>query len=72
MKRRHLLMLPGVAMMSRPGTLRAGRDAAQDAFFNFNYHWPLHGFGLPDSALKNIYRGAALSAFKQAQSSARA
>src|SRR5262249_2941772 len=25
-----------------------------------NYHWPMHGFALPDSILKNVYRGNAL------------
>jgi hypothetical protein len=43
----------------------------QDLFFNFNYHWPMHGFGLPDDVLKKIYRETALSAFKQARSTAR-
>ena len=39
----------------------------QDFFFNFNYHWPLYGMALPDKVLKNVYRDAALSAFKQAR-----
>lgn len=43
----------------------------QDLFFNFNYHWPMHGFGLPDDVLKKVYRDTALNAFKQARSSAR-
>jgi hypothetical protein len=43
----------------------------QDLFFNFNYHWPMHGFGLPDDVLKKVYRETALSAFKQARSTAR-
>jgi hypothetical protein len=43
----------------------------QDLFFNFNYHWPMHGFGLPDNVLKKVYRETALSAFKQARSTAR-
>ncbi|HYK91533.1 MAG TPA: amidohydrolase family protein [Acidobacteriota bacterium] len=45
---------------------------AQDVYFNFNYHWPLHGFGLPDDVLKKVYREAALAAFKQARNSAKA
>ena len=45
---------------------------AQDVYFNFNYHWPLHGFGLPDDVLRKIYRETALSAFKQAQANAKA
>lgn len=43
----------------------------QDLYFNFNYHWPMHGFGLPDDVLKKVYRETALSAFKQARSAAR-
>lgn len=45
---------------------------AQDVYFNFNYHRPLHGFGLPDEALRKIYRNTALSAFKQARANAKA
>ncbi len=44
----------------------------QDLYFNFNYHWPMHGLGLPDDVLKKIYRENALNAFRQARSSARA
>jgi predicted TIM-barrel fold metal-dependent hydrolase len=44
----------------------------RDLFFNFDYHWPLHGLGLPDDVLRKVYREAALSAFKQARSSATA
>jgi hypothetical protein len=43
----------------------------QDLFFNFNYHWPMHGFALPDDVLKKVYRETALSAFRQARSTAR-
>jgi hypothetical protein len=43
----------------------------QDLFFNFNYHWPMHGFGLPDDVLKKVYRETALGAFRQARSTAR-
>jgi hypothetical protein len=45
---------------------------AQDVYFNFNYHWPLHGFGLPDDVLRKVYRETALAAFKQARGAARA
>jgi uncharacterized protein len=38
--------------------------------FNFNYHWPLHGFGLPDDVLKKVYRENALRAFQQARNNA--
>ncbi len=43
----------------------------QDLFFNFNYHWPMHGFGLPDDVLKKVYRETALSVFRQARNTAR-
>lgn len=42
-----------------------------DLFFNFNYHWPMHGFGLPDDTLRKVYRETALNAFSRARSSAR-
>ena len=31
------------------------RGKAGSANFNFNYHWALNGFGLPDDVLKKIY-----------------
>jgi uncharacterized protein len=43
----------------------------QDFYFNFNYHWPMYGMGLPDDVLKKVYRDAALSAFKLAKSKAK-
>jgi hypothetical protein len=43
----------------------------QDLYFNFNYHWPMHGFGLPDDVLRKMYRETALNAFKQAQKNAK-
>ena len=43
----------------------------QDLYFNFNYHWPMHGFGLSDDVLKKVYRETALTAFKQARSAAK-
>ena len=39
----------------------------RDLYFNFDYHWPMHGFGLPDALLKKMYRDNALKAFKQAR-----
>jgi predicted TIM-barrel fold metal-dependent hydrolase len=39
----------------------------RDLYFNFDYHWPMHGFGLTDALLKKIYRENALKAFKQAR-----
>jgi predicted TIM-barrel fold metal-dependent hydrolase len=43
----------------------------QDFYFNFNYHWPMYGMGLPDDVLKKVYHESALSAFKLAQSKAK-
>jgi predicted TIM-barrel fold metal-dependent hydrolase len=37
----------------------------QDLYFNFDYHWPMHGLGLPDEVLKKVYRDTALAAFAQ-------
>ena len=34
----------------------------------YDYHWPLHGFGLPDALLTKIYRDNALEAFRRARS----
>lgn len=31
------------------------RGKVESANFNFNYHWTLNGFGLPDDVLKKIY-----------------
>jgi uncharacterized protein len=39
----------------------------QDLYFNFDYHWPMHGLGLPDDVLKKVYRETALAAFAQAR-----
>jgi predicted TIM-barrel fold metal-dependent hydrolase len=39
----------------------------RDLFFNFDYHWPMHGLGLPDVLLRKIYRDNALKAFRQAR-----
>lgn len=44
---------------------------AQDLFFNFNYHWPMHGLGLPDDVLKKMYSQTVLDAFTQARSAAK-
>ena len=42
----------------------------QDLNFNFNYHWPLNGFGLSDGVLKKVYRENALKAFERARNNA--
>jgi predicted TIM-barrel fold metal-dependent hydrolase len=34
----------------------------------YDYHWPLHGLGLPDGALKKIYRDTALEVYRRARS----
>lgn len=39
----------------------------RDLYFNFDYHWPMHGLGLPGPLLKKIYRDNALTAFKRAR-----
>jgi uncharacterized protein len=39
----------------------------QDLYFNFDYHWPMNGFGLPDPILKKVYRDNLKRAFAQAQ-----
>jgi hypothetical protein len=39
----------------------------RDLYFNFDYHWPMHGLGLPDALLKKIYRDNAAAAFKRAR-----
>ncbi|HEY2013413.1 MAG TPA: amidohydrolase family protein [Bryobacteraceae bacterium] len=39
----------------------------RDINFNFDYHWPLYGLGLPDPVLKKVYRDNALRAFQQAR-----
>ena len=44
---------------------------AQDVYFNFNYHWPMHGFGLPDDLLKRVYRDNAMNAIAQARKAAK-
>jgi predicted TIM-barrel fold metal-dependent hydrolase len=34
----------------------------------FNYHWPLHGFGLPNDVLKKVYAENARKVFQKARS----
>ncbi len=41
----------------------------QDLYFNFDYHWPMNGFGLPDPVLKKVYRDNLRRAFDQARKS---
>ena len=31
----------------------------------FNYHWAMNGFGLPDSVLKKVYRENALKLLRK-------
>ena len=42
----------------------------RDQYFNYNYHWPLNGLGLPDAVLKKIYHDNAAKAFQRAKSAA--
>jgi hypothetical protein len=46
------------------------RGLVETANFNFNYHWTLNAFGLPDNVLKKIYHDNALNIFKKAQENA--
>jgi hypothetical protein len=39
----------------------------RDLNFNFDYHWPLNGFGLPDAILKKVYADNARRAFQRAR-----
>jgi len=39
-----------------------------DLNFNFDYHWPLHGFGLPDKVLKKVYGENAKRVLQSARS----
>lgn len=47
-----------------------GRGLVDTANFNFNYHWTLNAFGLPDNLLKNIYHDNAINILKKAQENA--
>jgi uncharacterized protein len=42
----------------------------RDQYFNYNYHWPLYGFGLPAPVLKDVYHDNAQRAFQQARKNA--
>ena len=42
----------------------------QDLYFNFNYHWPMYGLGLPDDVLKKVYSENAKAVFQKVRSSA--
>jgi len=46
------------------------RGKVETANFNFNYHWTLNGFGLPDDVLNKIYHDNAVNIFKKAQENA--
>ena len=43
------------------------RGKVETANFNFNYHWTLNGFGLPDDVLKKIYYDNMASIMARAQ-----
>ena len=40
----------------------------QDLYFNFDYHWPMHGIGLPDAVLKKVYGDNARKLFQRTRS----
>ena len=42
----------------------------RDLNFNFDYHWALNGFGLPDSILKKVYADNARRVFQRAKANA--
>ena len=43
-------------------------ESLDEHFYEFtNYHWPQHGFGLPDDVLVKLYRENMLAARKQAK-----
>jgi predicted TIM-barrel fold metal-dependent hydrolase len=52
-------------------TFRILESLDEHFYENYQYHWPLHGLGLPDDVLRKVYRETALNAFKQAQNNAR-
>ena len=48
-------------------------ETEDEHFYNrefFNYHWPLHGFALPDDVLKKLYGVNARAIFERARRSA--
>jgi uncharacterized protein len=47
-----------------------GRGLVDTANFNFNYHWTLNAFGLPDDVLKKVYHDNAVNIFKKAKENA--
>ena len=47
-----------------------GRGKVDTANFNFNYHWTLNAFDLPDNMLKKIYHDNAVNIFKKARENA--
>ena len=42
----------------------------QDLYFNFDYHWPMYGIGLPDDLLRKVYSENARIVFKLARNNA--
>jgi hypothetical protein len=42
----------------------------QDLYFNFNYHWPMYGLGLPDDILRKVYSENAKAVFQKARNGA--
>ena len=42
----------------------------RDLNFNFDYHWPLYGLGLPDAVLRKVYGENARNVFQRARNGA--
>jgi uncharacterized protein len=44
----------------------------RDLYFNFDYHWPMHGIGLPDPILKKVYGQNAKAMYERARKAGKA
>ncbi len=52
-------------------TFRILESTDEHFYESYSYHWPQHGFGLPDDVLKKVYRENALLAYRQAKNNGR-
>jgi predicted TIM-barrel fold metal-dependent hydrolase len=52
-------------------TFRILESLDEHFYDNYQYHWPLHGLGLPDEVLRKVYRETAIEAFNHARNNAR-
>ena len=48
-------------------TFRILESSDEHFYEGYSYHWPQHGFALPDDVLRKVYRETALKAFSQAR-----